>query len=287
VTTARTIRRGDPGYPARLARIGDAPAELRIRGELAAPAARVAIVGSRLVDARGRDLAHGLARDLARAGVSIVSGGADGVDAAAHEGALSAGGHTVAVFGCGLDVAYPAAHRALFERIVAAGGALLSEYEDDRRPTEWSFPRRNRIVSGMSDAVVVVRAREKSGALVTAELARAQGTPLLAVPGEVGDPLAAGTIDLLRRGARVAARAGDVLEAIGLGAQLELPRAAPPRLEGPAAAVYAALGRSPRHADELAREAGLGAGPALAALLELELDGLCEQRPGHYFVRRT
>jgi DNA processing protein len=282
----RTIRPGDGSYPAALGRVADRPAELRLAGSLGAPRARVAIVGSRLTDEYGRDLARELASRLARVGVSIVSGGARGVDAAAHEGALEAEGHTVAVLGTGVDVVYPAGHRDLFERIVAAGGALLSEQPDGAPGWKANFPRRNRIVSGMSDAVVVVRAGEKSGALVTADWARSQGVPLFAVPGDVRDELSAGPIALLRRGARVAASAEDVLAALGLDApgprQVELPA-----LGAGESALLAALGRRPRHADDVARAAGLGAGAALAGLLSLEIEGLCEQRPGHYFLRRT
>jgi DNA processing protein len=287
VTTARTIHRGEVDYPSRLARVADAPAELRVRGSLGTPAARVAVVGARLADPYGLEVARELARGLACAGVSVVSGGAQGIDAAAHEGALAAGGHTVAVFGCGLDVAYPAEHSGLFERIVAAGGALVSEYEDARNATRWTFPQRNRIVAGMSDAVVVVRAGRRSGALLTAEHARASGTPLFAVPGDVTNPLSAGPVALLRSGARVAAVAGDVLRELGLTGQLELGAVrSASGLEGAEKTMYAALGRSPRHADELAREAGLPPGPALATLFQLEVSGLCDQRPGHYFLRR-
>lgn len=282
----RTLRPGDGPYPAALARIQDRPGELRLVGSLGAPAARVAVVGSREADEYGQDLSRDLAAGLARAGVSVVSGGARGVDAAAHEGALEAGGHTVAVLGTGVDVTYPAGHRDLFERIVAAGGALLSEQPDGTPGWPGNFPRRNRIVSGMSDAVVVVRAGARSGALVTAAWARSQGVPLFAVPGDVRDELSAGPLALLREGARVAASAADVLSAIGAGApgprQIELPA-----LAAPASALFGALGRRPRHADDLARAAGLSTGAALAGLLSLELEGLCEQRPGHYFLRRS
>src|SRR5512132_3082459 len=212
----RTIRPGDGPYPAALARIADRPSELRLAGSLGAPRARVAIVGARRTDEYGADLAHELAAGLARAGVSVVSGGARGVDAAAHEGALSPGGHTVAVLGTGIDVVYPAGHAELFERIVASGGALVSEQPDGTPGFKANFPARNRIVSGMSDAVVVVRADARSGALVTAAWARSQGVPVLAVPGDVRDPLTAGPLRLLRDGARVAASAGDVLAAIGI-----------------------------------------------------------------------
>lgn len=282
----RTLRPGDGSYPEPLARIQDRPAELRLVGSLGAPRARVAVVGSRAPDEYGRDLARAIASGLARAGVSIVSGGALGVDGAAHEAALEAGGHTVAVLGTGVDVVYPAGHRELFERIVASGGALLTEQPDGTRGFKANFPRRNRIVSGMSDAVVVVRAGDRSGALVTAAWARAQGVPLFAVPGDVRDELSAGPVALLRQGARAAASADDVLAALGLDAprprQVELPV-----LGARESALLAALGRRPRHADDLARAARLGAGAALAGLLALEIEGLCEQRPGHYFLRRT
>ncbi|HET7823679.1 MAG TPA: DNA-processing protein DprA [Anaeromyxobacter sp.] len=282
----RTLRPGDGLYPAALARAADRPAELRLLGSLGAPAARVAIVGARDADEYGQDVAKALAAGLARAGVSIVSGGARGIDAAAHEGALAAGGHTVAVLGTGVDRAFPVEHRDLFDRIVSAGGALLSELPDGTRGWPGNFPRRNRIVSGMSDAVVVVRAGEGSGALITAEWARSQGVPLFAVPGDVRDDLSVGPIRLLRQGARVAASAEDVLAAIGVGAP-EARQLALPALGARESSLLAALGRRPRHADELARAAGLDAGTALAGLLSLEIEGLCEQRPGHYFLRRT
>jgi DNA processing protein len=282
---ARTIRPGDGLYPDALARVPDRPAQLRLRGTLGG-ARRVAIVGSRLPDEYGVDLAREIAGGLARAGLSIVSGGALGIDAAAHEAALEAGGHTVAVLGTGVDVVYPAGHRGLFERILAASGALLSEQPDGTRGLKGNFPRRNRIISGLSEAVVVVRAAERSGALVTAAWARSQGVPVLAVPGDVRDPLSAGTTALLRAGARVAASADDVLAALGLDAPPE-PQLALPALGAEESALLSALARRPRHADEVARSAGLAPGAALAGLLALEVQGLCEQRPGHYFLRRT
>lgn len=282
----RTIRPGDGLYPDALTRIAERPAELRLLGSLGRPARRVAIVGSRRTDEYGSDVARAMAAGLARAGVSIVSGGALGVDAAAHEGALEAGGHTVAVLGTGIDVCYPAEHRALFERILSAGGALLTEQPDGARGFKSSFPRRNRIVSGLSDAVVVVRAGEGSGALITAAWARSQGVPLFAVPGDVRDPLSAGPLALLRQGARLAAGPDDVLALLGIVAvrqrQIELPA-----LAAGESALLAALGRRPRHADEIARAAGLGPGAALAGLLALEIQGLCERRPGQYFLRRS
>ena len=282
---ARTIRPGDGQYPEQLARVVDRPAELRVRGTLG-DLRRVAVVGTRRPDPYGEEVARELARDLARAGVSVVSGGALGIDGAAHAAALEAGGHTVAVLGTGVDVLHPATHRPLFERMLAAGGALVSELPDGTPGFRSNFPRRNRIVSGMSEAVIVVRAGARSGALITADWARAQGVPVFAVPGDVRDPLSAGPHALLRAGARVATEARDVLGALGIDAA-PAPQLALPALGGEEGALLAVLGRRPRHADELARSARLASGAALAGLLTLELQGLCEQRPGHYFLRRS
>jgi DNA processing protein len=278
------LRPGDGLYPASLAALPDRPAELRVRGTLG-DRRRVAIVGSRATDAYGADMARELAAGFARAGVTVVSGGALGIDGAAHQAALDAGGHTVAVLGTGLDVLYPATHRPLFERILASGGALVSELPDGTAAWPGNFPRRNRIVSGISEAVVVVRARARSGALITAEWARSQGVPVFAVPGDARDALSEGPHALLRGGAGLSARAEDVLSALGVPPAPE--QLAIPALGGGEGALLAALRRRPRHADELARTTGLEPGAALAGLLTLELEGLCEQRPGHYFLRRS
>jgi DNA processing protein len=286
---ARTLGPQDGQYPAALGRLRDRPQRLRVRGDLG-DRRRVAVVGTRLSDGYGDELARVIALGLARAGVTVVSGGAAGVDGVAHRAALEAGGHTIAVFGTGIDVAYPREHGSLFDEIVAAGGALVSELPDGAQPAPWTFPRRNRIVAALSEAVVVVRAGVRSGALITAALARRLGVAVFAVPGDVRERLSAGPNALLRDGARVAEGPEDVLDALGIGAgaepgQLELPCAAAP--SGDAGRLYAALRRDSRHADELAREAGLDPGPAAVALLTLELEGLCEQRPGRYFLRRS
>jgi DNA processing protein len=284
-----TLHQGEEGWPSQLSSVPRPPKQLRVRGRLGpAGERRVAVVGSRRSDSYGLELAAALARGLARAGVCVVSGGAQGIDAAAHEAVLDAGGRTVAVLGTGVDVAFPAGHRRLFERIVRSGGALVSEYGDGTQAAPWTFPERNRIVSGMSEAVVVVRAGEKSGALITAQWARQQGVPVFAVPGDVREEGSAGPLALLRGGARVAASAADVLDALGMAVQLPLPVEAPARdLAEGEVALLGALGRAPRHADEVARTAGLAPGAALSGLLVLELRGLCEQRPGHYFLRRS
>jgi DNA processing protein len=214
----------------------------------------------------------------------VVSGGALGIDAAAHRGALEAGGHTVAVLGTGVDVPYPAQHRGLFEEILRAGGALVSEQPDGAPALRHHFPARNRVISGLSEVVIVVQANEKSGALITASWARSQGRAVLAVPGDAREPLSAGPHALVRAGARLVASTADVLAEMGLQevrAQRPLPA-----LSCEGSSLLAALSRRPRHAGEVAGAAGLPVGEALAGLLALELEGLCEQRPGHYFLRR-
>ena len=279
----RTIGPGDGQYPSLLARIAGAPA-LRVRGELGGALRRVAVVGSRHPDPYGEELTRAIVGGLARAGISIVSGGALGVDAVAHRTALEAGGHTVAVLGTGVDVLYPGQNRGLFRAMLARGGALASEQPDGTPGFPANFPARNRIVSGLCEAVVVVRAGPKSGALITATWARRQGRPVLAVPGDAREPLSEGPHTLIRDGATLVRSAADVLAALGLA---EAPAQRPlPELSCEGSSLLGALGRKPRHADELARAAGLAPGATLAGLLALELSGLCEQRPGHYFLHR-
>jgi DNA processing protein len=283
--SARSLRPGDGEYPEQLTRIPGAPASLWLRGQLGRPVARVAVVGSRDADEYGRDMARRLARGLVRAGVSVVSGGARGVDAAAHQGALEAGGHTVVVLAGEVARPTPQGNDDLFSRVLAAGGGLVSEYDAGTPPLPFRFVERNRIVSGMSDAVVVVRAGRGSGALLTAAFARDQRRPLLAVPGDADHPLSEGPLQLLREGARLAAGAADVLDCLGL-APGQQPELALGQVAPSARALLGALAASPRHVSEVARAAGRTTGEALAGLLALELDGLCEQRPGQRFVRR-
>jgi len=213
-----------------------------------------------------------LASGVAETGAIVVSGLARGIDGEAHRGALAGGGRTVAVLGCGIDRDYPAAHAELARAIVAAGGLVVSEYEPGVEPAPWRFPARNRIIAGLAAATVVVEARERSGALITADFALEDGREVLAVPGEITSALSHGTNGLLRQGATPATGVADVLEAIGLE-----PRAAP--AAGPddpgCAAVLDALGAGAGAgtADELARATGLDAGQLATALTLLELAG--------------
>jgi DNA processing protein len=278
----RWLARSDPSFPTRLRSIHDPPPGLFVRGHgdaavLAEPA--VAIVGARACSDYGAHVARSLARELAAAGVVVISGLARGVDGWAHRGSLDAGGPTVAVLGCGIDRDYPRAHTSLAAEIVATG-LVVSEYPPGVAPAPWRFPARNRIVAGLAAATVVVEARERSGALITADLALEEGREVLAVPGEITSALSQGANGLLRLGAAPATAAADILEAIGIDPPPPLGSGEPP---GPAAAAaLAALDRGAVTADQIARATGLEAGVVAAALVELELGGLVEPSAGVY-----
>jgi DNA processing protein len=276
----RWIGRSEPAFPSALASIFDPPPGLFLRGAAAPellerPA--VAIVGARACSPYGSHVARTFGRELAAAGLLVVSGMARGVDGEAHRGALEAGGATVAVLGCGVDRDYPSSHAELARRICAEG-LVVSEYPPGVEPAPWRFPARNRIVAGLTQATVVVEARERSGALITADLALEEGRDVFAVPGEITSSLSTGTNGLIKAGATVAASAVDVLDAFGL---------VPPDLPVPtlSAAGEAVLGRvreGPASADELVRVVGIDAAAVAAALTELELHGLLTEAAGVY-----
>ncbi|HEY6962364.1 MAG TPA: DNA-processing protein DprA [Gaiellaceae bacterium] len=275
----RWVARSDRRFPSRLRAIHDPPPGLFVRGD--APYSlldrpTVAIVGARACSPYGTAVALAFARELAAAGVVVVSGLARGVDAAAHRGALDAGA-TVAVLGCGIDRDYPRAHAALAASI-AERGLILSEYPPGVEPAPWRFPARNRIVAGLADATVVVEARERSGALITGDLALDEGREVFAVPGEITSQLSRGTNALLRLGAIPATCVDDVLEVLGLAGASAQPLPLEPRLE----TVRAALAEAASGADELVRRTGLTPGEVAAALAELELLGLVDQGEGRY-----
>jgi len=271
----RRLGRVDPLFPPLLAAIHDPPPCLWLRGDAAAgllARAAVAIVGARACSAYGRAVARSLGRALADAGVTVVSGLARGIDGEAHRGALEAAGPTVAVLGCGIDRDYPAAHAELARRITAAGGLVVSEYEPGVEPAPWRFPARNRIIAGLSRATVVVEARARSGALITADFALEEGREVLVVPGEITSSLSAGTNALLRLGATPVTCADDVLEALGVDRAVVAPgpAAAP---DGAAGAVLAAVGSGATTADQVVRATGLDPAAVAVALVELELAG--------------
>jgi DNA processing protein len=276
----RWVPRSHASFPSLLRAIHDPPHGLFLRGTapvdvLARPA--VGIVGARACSSYGRHVARLLGRELAGAGLVVVSGMARGVDGEAHRGALEAGGLTVAVLGCGIERDYPAAHAELARRI-AASGLVVSEYPPGVEPAPWRFPARNRIIAGLTPATIVVEARERSGALITADFALEEGREVLAVPGEIVSALSRGSNALLRLGATPLTQSGDVLEALGIEPVTEQK----PSLDGDAAAVLAALAAGPASADELVRSTALAAGAVAAALAELELAGLASEGEGVY-----
>jgi DNA processing protein len=278
----RWLARSDPRFPPLLRTIHDTPSGLFLRGSepcelLARPA--VAIVGARACSGYGTQVARMLGRELAAAGLNVVSGMARGVDGEAHRGALDAGGKTVAVLGCGIDRDYPAAHGELARRIAEAG-LVVSEYAPGVEPAPWRFPARNRIIAGLAQATIVVEARERSGALITADFALEEGREVFACPGEITSSLSAGSNALLKLGATPLTSSDDVLELFGLTAADD----AHVDLTRNAEALLARLD-APLTGDELVRASGLGAAEAMAALSELELAGLVASDNGIY--RRT
>jgi DNA processing protein len=274
----RKLRRAE--FPELLRQIHDPPRVLYLRGAgegaiLARPS--VAIVGARACSPYGSQVARMLGRELAAVGLVVVSGLARGVDGEAHRGALEAAGVTVAVLGCGVDRDYPAAHAQLAAR-VCERGLVVSEYAPGIEPAPWRFPARNRVIAGLAAATIVVEARERSGALITADFALEAGREVFAVPGEITSSLSIGTNALLRLGATPLTSAGDVLEALGVE-----PAA---RREGSvgetAARVLAVLSAEPAGVDDLVASTGLEAAVVATALAELELAGAVAEADGLY-----
>jgi DNA processing protein len=276
----RWVARSDGSFPRLLKEIHDPPWGLFVRGAgcldlLSAPA--VAIVGSRSCSPYGVHVARRLGRELAAAGLVVVSGLARGADSEAHRGALEAGGVTVAVLGCGVERDYPAAHAALAARICERG-LIVSEYPPGVEPAPWRFPARNRIIAGLCAATVIVEARERSGALITADFALEENRDVLAVPGEITSALSTGTNALLRQGAAPLLGPEDVLELFGIGRQDRLF----PVTAGHATVVLGLLRDRSQGVDEVVRGTGLSAAEAAAALAELELIGLAVAQDGRY-----
>lgn len=309
----RVVVRGGPGYPDRLGHLPDPPAVLWLSGPGELPRERaVAVVGTRRATEYGRRAARDLAIQLSGRGFAVVSGMATGIDAAAHRGALDVGGRTVGVLGSGLDRPYPRANARLYGRMRDAG-LLASEFPPRTTARKGYFPRRNRIIAALAEAVVVVQAGKKSGALNTAGHALDLGREVLAVPGPIGTPGSVGVHGLLRDGANLATCAADVLRALGVepepavpeppGPAESDPHAAgggppPPATRGPREAarsasadegtvrtVWTRLRAGPRPADELATAAGLPIGEALALLVRLELAGVLRALPGGRYER--
>ncbi|MDP2654872.1 MAG: DNA-processing protein DprA [Candidatus Omnitrophota bacterium] len=275
-------------YPAQLKEIPDAPVVLYARGDLrVCRPLSLAVVGSRLASVYGMSMAERFSVRLAEMGITIVSGMARGIDTAAHRGALRAGGSTAAVLGSGLACVYPPENKPLFERI-AATGVVISEFPMQAQPMPYNFPRRNRVISGLSLGVIVVEAAMKSGALLTAKFALEQGREVFAVPGPVDRPNAKGAHQLLKEGAKLAGCVEDILEELApqMRECLKEPQPAPEQAAG-GNRILKYLGPEPVHVDALSEKSGLSGPDLLPALLDLELQRQVKQLPGKFFVRAS
>jgi len=283
----RLLTLWEEGYPQRLRQIDDPPALLYCCGELPSEPA-VAIVGTRHPTDFGRMFTKKLARDIAAAGIVIVSGMARGIDSAAHRGALEGGSKTVAVLGCGIDYIYPPENSALYKQIIE-NGALLSEYPPGSEPLPGHFPGRNRIISALGLGTLVVEACRDSGSLITAEFALEQGREVMAVPGSVDRKTSYGPNMLIKQGAHPVTEPEEVLQILGLSACRNNGKGgqsiSDADLPEPSARVLAALGLTPRHCDELTMESGLTPMELSVILLHLELQGYAEKLPGGRYVR--
>ncbi len=278
---SRTLVRGAPGYPRPLDRISDPPRRIHINGTLEhGDILAVAIVGSRNPTPYGRHMARTLSGDLAKAGVTIVSGLARGIDTEAHKAALLAGGRTLAVLGCGLDIDYPRHSGELKTRVIKSG-ALLSEFEAGTPPLPGNFPSRNRIISGLSLGVVVVEAGARSGSLITARWALDQGREVMAVPGRADSPLSRGPITLIKDGAPPVCEITDVIQVLGV--DLPVPAACPKVSEDP---IMTLLGKGPLLPEEISRSTGLPLPKILSELSRLMIEGLANRDEGGTFSRR-
>ncbi len=274
-------------YPPQLREIPQVPAHLWIRGSLPQPGTKLlAVVGSRALSAYGRSATENLIAGLSGYPISIVSGLALGADACAHRAALSAGLHTIAMPGSGIsDTAIaPRTNYGLAQEILKAGGALLAEYPPDTLPAPWMFPQRNRLMVGLSDAVLVIEAGERSGTLITARLAGEYNRDLLCVPHRIGDPHGYGANLFLRLGAGLVTESSHILEALGIRERTESIAQTEHSLIGDEKTVYELL-TEPLRRDELIRLSGLATGDALTALVMLELRGVLRQESGAW--RRT
>lgn len=295
----------DPNYPDQLRNIFDPPPVLYAKGRLPhSHELMIAVVGSRKSSTYGRNVAENLCRELSLKGMTVVSGMARGIDSAAHRGTLKAGGQTIAVLGCGVNVIYPPENIRLYHEILEHG-AILSELPMSAKPDRGNFPARNRIISGMSLGTVVVEAGLRSGALITADMALEQGRDVFAVPGNITSACSQGTNRLLKQGAALVEHADDVLNALPVEISREIRKdlqqelgfvsenlasrtdtAVTATLEGAEKLVFESLGQEPLHIDELCSRTSLPSGTISATLIMLEMKDLVHQGAGKMFSRR-
>lgn len=278
----------DLEYPQKLLDIPDYPVGLYIRGKIPEEnRPSVAVVGARNCSSYGEQVAEEFARMLSAEGVQIISGLALGIDGAAHRGALKGGTATFGVLGCGVNICYPSANYKLYEAMMESGG-IISEFPMNAKPSPGNFPMRNRIISGMADAVLVVEARERSGSLITAEMGLEQGKEIFAVPGRITDCLSEGCNGLIQQGAHLANSPKDILEYLGVKYQKEL-IIHEKNVNGLAKIekiVYSCIDFKPKHLDQIVSECGLSVTECMGILMELELGGYVFRTGNHYYGRR-
>jgi DNA processing protein len=283
------ITTDDPAYPGNLRTTPDPPLYLYVKGTLRPEDANaVAIVGTRNPTHYGRTVTRRTAYELAATGFTIVSGLARGIDTQAHRGALAAKGRTIAVLGCGIDVAYPPENKALMEEI-AGSGSVVTENPFGTKPEAGYFPARNRIISGLSRGTVIIEAAEDSGSLITAKDTIEQGRRLFAVPGNIGSATSVGPNSLIKQGATLVESAADILKGLGIPATGKRPavRSRPlPSLTQEEEKVFLCITNEPKHIDSIMKECETTAGKLGGALINLELKGLAKQLPGKYFIRQ-
>lgn len=279
----------DPFYPENLKHIYDPPKVLFYAGNIKILQSRMlAVVGARKATYYGLDMAETIARDLSEAGLCVVSGMARGIDTAAHRGALGAAGQTVAVLGCGIDVVYPRENRKLMAEIIERG-IVISEFPPGTPPRAMNFPRRNRIISGLSEGILIVEAAIKSGSLITADFALEQGRDVFAVPGLVSNALSRGAHRLIKQGAKLVEEANDILEDLGIE---QVGKSSPQKirlndLTNIEEKIYNIISDAPVSSEEIIVKLGVEPSEVLSALLTMELDGLVGKLPGQLYIRRA
>jgi DNA processing protein len=281
------IKVTDKEYPELLKKIYDPPEELYVKGDSSSLSEKcLAIVGTRTATEYGKAIARKYAKELSQYGFTIVSGLAEGIDTESHKGALEAGGKTIAVFGCGIDQIFPASNIKLAGDIEKSG-ALISEYKPGTPAAKWTFPRRNRIISGMSLGVIMVEGHYDSGAMITAKLALDEGREVFAVPGNVEIEQTKGPHWLIKQGAKLAESIDDILEEFnikrveGSGKDKDIDLS---QLSSAQVKVISCLTKEPKHVDRISAESGTSSHETLGILAVLEINGMAKQLPGKYFV---
>jgi len=283
----RTITPASPEFPPSLTKIKNPPTKLWVRGELASALNQpcLAVVGARRMTSYGEQAISQLLPRVVTAGVTIVSGFMYGVDAQAHQAAINSGGQTIAVFGCGLNYVCPTGQDQLYVDILTDGGAVISEYDAETTPSRWMFPQRNRLVSGLSLAVLVVEGGEKSGSLITAKLALKQGKKLLTIPGPITSSMSRGSNWLIQNGATAVTQPQDILDALGMKRGFSPKEGSEPSDGNTIASkILKELSREPLEIDALARRLSLNI-PRLSTTLSLmQLNGLIAEKQGKYYL---